>query len=139
MANRRGAHRAFTLIELAAIVAGIALIALVIVRLSVRMTCNDDGTSHARYLVEQTANDLERFKLHCGRYPTQLRDLIAQPTDPDIASRWGGPYSKRLPIDRWGTPLGFHCPGRHAPKAFDLWSFGPDRTSGTADDIANWN
>lgn len=139
MANRRRARRAFTLIELFGIVAGVALVVFLIVRYCAHATCNDDGTGHARFLIEQTENDLERFKVHCGRYPTQISDLMVQPNDADIAAKWQGPYVKRLPTDRWGISLGYLCPGRHKPQTFDLWSFGPDRTSGTGDDITNWD
>ena len=29
-------------------------------------------------------------------------------------------------------------PGKHNPRSYDLWSKGPDKTDGTADDVGNW-
>ena len=138
--NRRHALRgAVTLVELLVIVAGIALVAVLIVPGFVGQTCTDGGTEHSRSLVRGTENDAERFKLHCGRYPAQLDELLVRPSDADIAAKWQGPYVRRVPTDRWGSCLGYVCPGRHNPQTYDLWSFGADRTSGTSDDITNWD
>lgn len=39
-----------------------------------------------------------------------------------------------IPVDPWGTPYVYQCPGTNG-RAFDLFSAGPDKKVGTADDI----
>ena len=41
--------------------------------------------------------------------------------------------------DAWGNALHYQCPGTHNKAAFDLYSYGPDKTANTEDDIANWD
>lgn len=135
----RALPRAITLIELLAIVAALVLLAVLIVPRFAGSSSFVNRLDYTRSLVEGTNNDLERFKIHCGRYPRNLSELFSRPTDAECAGKWQGPYVKRLPVDEWSTPLGYTYPGRHNPQTYDLWSFGPDRISGTADDIANWN
>ena len=42
------------------------------------------------------------------------------------------------PLDPWGEPLVYRCPGTASGDGFDLLSTGPDRRAGTADDIQGW-
>jgi general secretion pathway protein G len=42
------------------------------------------------------------------------------------------------PIDTWGQPLIYRCPGNMSGEGFDLLSKGPDRQEGTQDDIKGW-
>ncbi|GMU84183.1 MAG: hypothetical protein AMXMBFR47_40530 [Planctomycetota bacterium] len=138
LARWHARRSAMTLIELLAIVAAIVLLALLIVPQFVGSR-SVNRLDYTRSAITSTDNDLERFKLDTGRYPSRLSDLITRPADPIIAARWQGPYVRRLPVDEWGTPLGYACPGGNNPQTFDLWSFGPDRVSGSADDITNWD
>ena len=41
-------------------------------------------------------------------------------------------------IDPWGNPFNYAMPGTNNVYSFDIWSDGPDETSGTDDDIKNW-
>jgi len=47
-------------------------------------------------------------------------------------------YAQKLvnakPVDMWGQALIFRCPGQ-GPNGYDLFSKGPDRQEGTADDV----
>jgi general secretion pathway protein G len=76
---------------------------------------------------------------HVGEFPPSLETLLANPgSDPN----WKGPYLKKsqtLPVDPWGSPIQYTNPGQHQADQPDVWSMGPDRTSGTADDIGNWS
>jgi len=40
-------------------------------------------------------------------------------------------------VDAWGNPLQYQCPGTHNAESYDLWSTGP-KISDTNDDIGNW-
>jgi general secretion pathway protein G len=50
----------------------------------------------------------------------------------------GGVIDK-IPLDPWGEPYQYAYPGTRNKDSYDLWSKGPDKQSGTADDIGNWS
>jgi general secretion pathway protein G len=68
-----------------------------------------------------------------------LQALLTPPSSK--ADRWHGPYieGNNVPIDPWGEPYQYEYPGKHNKAGYDLWSKGPDKQSGTADDIGNWD
>lgn len=83
---------------------------------------------------------LTAYRIHMGSYPTNeqggLNALLTAPAE--RASRWNGPYIKQAPIDPWGNAYNYRFPGTKNPEGYDLWSSGPDGTTGTPDDIGNW-
>jgi general secretion pathway protein G len=82
---------------------------------------------------------IDAFEVDCGRYPTTAEGLKALVQQPAGLTGWKGPYLKAgLPMDSWGHPYFYVCPGRHNPQAYDLYSAGPDGKTDTADDIGNW-
>ena len=50
-----------------------------------------------------------------------------------------GNIPEQKPVDPWGTPYIYRCPGQHNVDTYDLVSPGPDLQEGTADDINNWS
>lgn len=42
------------------------------------------------------------------------------------------------PVDTWGQPLIYRCPGQMSGEGYDLMSRGPDRQEGTQDDVKAW-
>jgi general secretion pathway protein G len=78
--------------------------------------------------VLNTALDL--FQSDCGRYPSESERLVALVQNPGV-SNWGGPYVNLVKPDPWQTRYGYSTDGTNAMA----WSAGPDRISGTADDI----
>ena len=42
------------------------------------------------------------------------------------------------PVDAWGQPLSFKCPGEHNTDGADIVSKGKDHQEGTQDDIKSW-
>lgn len=83
---------------------------------------------------------LTSYRLHMGDYPSSQDGLGALWTAPQGRSdRWRGPYlTSKVPEDPWGQPYQYRYPGTHNKARYDLWSNGPDKTEGTADDICNW-
>lgn len=76
---------------------------------------------------------LNLFKLATGHYPASLNDLCTQPAG---ELRWQGPYADpAMLVDAWGMPYQYRSPGGRG-RAYDLWSFGPDKQNGTADDTS---
>ena len=60
---------------------------------------------------------------HSGACPRELGELVA------------GGYAYDVPVDAWGHPLRFACPGRRDPKGIDVWSDGPDALPGGLDRV----
>ncbi len=80
------------------------------------------------------------YKTSTGGFPTTAQGLRALLIQPVGVANWKGPYilTNEVPKDPWGTTLQYLFPGIHHPDSYDLWSLGPDKMDGTADDIVNW-
>ena len=77
---------------------------------------------------------LTRFEIENDRFPTTEEGLMALRVKPDTCPNWHGPYLETDPIDSWGRPYRYRCPGTGG-KDFDLWSVGMDGIDGTKDDL----
>lgn len=126
---------------------GFAAVALILVPLAVAIGSNlgndDDSQTSVARLVATTSLKLPltTFRLYAGRYPTTAEGLEALLHCPaGLEGKWRGPYlaDARMPVDPWGRPYQYRCPGTHNRSAYDLWSLGPDEKS-SADDIGNWS
>ncbi len=75
---------------------------------------------------------------HDADFPGSLDALINKPAGDD---RWSGPYLEKgkAPVDPWGNAIQYQYPGQHSQDRPDIWSMGPDKQSGTADDLTNWS
>ena len=88
---------------------------------------------------------LDAFKVDCGRFPSTAEgwDVLIQCPTNRLPAHWLGPYLCNVPIDPWGKPYVYACPGRHNTNGFDLYSCGADGVSKTQgsdlDDINNWD
>jgi len=60
---------------------------------------------------------------HGGACPKELGELVA------------GGYAYDVPLDAWGRPVRYACPGRRDPQGFDVWSDGPDGVPGGLDRV----
>ena len=88
----------------------------------------------AKIQIAEFEQVLEAYKYDNGSYPTNEQGLQELLTD-----NGKGPYLKKaLPFDPWGHPYHYCNPGTHNPDSYDLWSNGPDGTTGTEDDVINW-
>src|SRR5205809_2160369 len=131
-------QRAFTLIELLLVLVILGILAAIVVpKFSGR-------TEQARMTAAQSqiatfGTALDAFEVDNGYYPkgkNGLADLVQQPRD---AQNWRGPYLKSdIPIDPWGHPYIYECPGKHNPSSYDIMSMGPDGRAGNEDDVCNW-
>jgi hypothetical protein len=77
--------------------------------------------------------DIERAMIHyqtsnCGcDCPKSLNELFSEK------------YIAKDPVDGWGQPLVFKCPGEHNDNDYaDVVSKGKDNREGTEDDIKSW-
>jgi len=99
----------------------------------------------ARSQVEMLGAALDPYRLDNGRYPTTAQGLAAlwqtAGQDPRPPS-WKGPYlRKEVPLDPWGRPYAYTCPGQHNPAGYDLvWhrADGQPGGDGEAADVVSW-
>lgn len=96
------------------------------------------------FVKESMKAPLFTYRMHMGDYPSTadgLQALISRPSAK--GSSWHGPYitESRIPNDPWGEPYQYAYPGtRNKDRGlYDLWSKGPDKQSGTEDDVGNWD
>ena len=85
---------------------------------------------------------LEAYRLDLGDFPATAQGLEALrevPSGLRDQSKWSGPYlDSVVPLDPWGNPYQYECPGKYDENQPDIWSFGPDGIDNTDDDIGNW-
>ncbi|HVT55568.1 MAG TPA: type II secretion system major pseudopilin GspG [Xanthobacteraceae bacterium] len=139
---RRADRSGFTILEILIVLAIIGLI----VGLGIsRLGGMFDGAkiSAADLFVKSSMKTpLTTYKIQMGDYPSTADGLQALITAPSQrADRWTGPYidGTKPPIDPWGEPYQYQYPGTHTKGSYDLWSKGPDKQTGTDDDIGNWD
>ena len=130
----------FTLIEIMVVVVIIGVLStLILPRVLGRQ--EQAFITKAESDIQSLTNALKLYKLDNYHYPTTDLGLEALVNNPgNQAKNWKeGGYIDRLPKDPWGSDYQYLSPGEHG--AFDLWSFGPDGTSGgdgNDADITNW-
>lgn len=79
---------------------------------------------------------LEMFRADNGTFPPSGAGLSALVNNPGNAPRWRQ-YMKDLPKDPWGNEYHYLNPGTHGGEV-DIFSSGPDKREGTADDVGSW-
>lgn len=76
-------------------------------------------------------NAIEAYALeHEDKYPKSLNDLAAP-------NKQGRSYIQQIKPDGWGNQYTYVYPGKK--NKYDLFSWGADEISGTADDISVWD
>jgi len=131
-------QRAFTLIELLLVLVILGILAAIVVPKFAGRTEQARMTA-AQSQIATFGTALDAFEVDNGYYPkgkNGLADLVQTPRD---AQNWRGPYLKsEIPLDPWGRPYVYECPGKHNPTSYDVMSMGLDGRAGTDDDVCNW-
>ncbi len=131
--------KAFTLIEVLIVIVIIsALAAMVLPRLTGRP--EQARIAAAKFDINSNiATALKLYELDNGFFPSTeqgLQALLSKPAHRPLPTNWNGPYLERPPIDPWGRPYQYLCPGTHGFD-YDLYSFGPDERDDSTN-ISNW-
>lgn len=129
----------FTLLELLVVVAIIGLLAgYVGPKYFGQLGKAEVKAAHAQ--IDGIEKALDQYRLDVGRYPSTEQGLNSLVASPGGTPKWAGPYLKKeVPVDPWGKPYIYKCPGEHGD--FDLLSYGHDGAqggSGEDADITNW-
>ena len=140
--ERRVPLLGFTLIELMVVIVILGLLATII------MPKILDRPEQARRLkakvqIRNFQSALALFKTDTGRFPTTSQNLEALVNDPGLRGWKQGGYIEggKVPIDPWGNPYIYLCPGVHG-EDYEIESYGKDgEDGGTGDDadIESWN
>lgn len=141
---RRSSVRGFTLIEvMIAIAIVVALVGIVAVNVVGSRKQAKQGM--ATIEIASISNALESFNVTFDRYPTDEEGLAvlwskeALSTDDEATKeKWRKFLKDPSPNDQWGNPWNYRSESEHE-NDYDLWSAGPDKQDGTADDITNWS
>jgi hypothetical protein len=94
--------------------------------------------AQARRDVWALEHAIQRVQNAEGRYPADERalvDALGRLHDPGVRVDAQG-----RPLDHWGHPFHYRCPGVRVKGMFDLWSDGADGVDGEGapDDQTNW-
>jgi general secretion pathway protein G len=134
-------RKGFTLLEIMIALAILALLVGLAVTNLDTIFGNAQGTTAKLFVSESIKLPLSSYRIAMGDYPSTAEGLQVLITAPaSRAEQWRGPYfsESKIPVDPWGEPYVYHYPGVHNPKGYDIYSKGPDKIDGTADDIGNW-
>jgi general secretion pathway protein G len=137
MAHSPNRRRGFTLVEV--------LLVLVILMIMASLTLLAIGPMQRKAYINSAKTQIGLFKtplaafqLDVGSLPTSLEALRRPPADLPNPAKWSGPYlESEVPLDPWGSPYQYACPGVHNPDSYDVWSLGPEGRSG-GEAIGNW-
>jgi general secretion pathway protein G len=139
MRQRRLSIRCFSFIEIMVVVVIIAVLAAIVMpKFTGRAQEARENACGSQISIFQTS--LSTYELDSGTFPTTaqgLEALFKKPTSPPVPLNWRGPYLDKIPLDPWGSPYVFKCPGTHNIHSYDIYSLGPDKTESDKD-IGNW-
>lgn len=130
--------KAFTLVEMMAVVVIIGILAAVIAP-KIFNQVNKTSVTAAKQDIESLSNAVTLYRLDTSKFPYELRDLLYEPDD---VRNWNGPYlsKRKIPRDPWGNEYQYASPGNDG-REFDIWSLGEDAQEGgdgLAEDITSW-
>jgi len=141
--DRKGTRRSsfeggFTLIELLIVMVILGLLAtLVAPKMFQKVGTAKQKTAKTQITMLGTA--LDSYRLDVGTYPNEQEGLEALRRNSGHDT-WDGPYlPKDIPLDPWGHPYVYHCPGQHGD--YDLYSLGADGQEGGDGenaDVTSW-
>ena len=132
-----GPEKGFTLIELLLVMVILTILAALVMPKFTGQTEKTRITA-AKTQIQAFKTSLDAFEVNCGRFPNTSEGLQALVTQPGNVKGWVKGMDS-IPLDPWGNPYKYVCPGQHNTDGYDLSSNGSDGQEGTEDDITNWS
>lgn len=134
--SRRRNESAYTLFEIMLV---LGIIAVLVGSAIYLLKGNVDVAKMQRTETDFTAivTQLKTYEMMNYNFPTTqqgLDALVSRPTAEPVPKRWVQ-LLDHVPQDPWGPAYNYASPGKKNPSGFDLYSSGPDKQAGTADDI----
>jgi general secretion pathway protein G len=131
--------RGFTLIEMLMVMVILGILASVVVPRVVGYG-EKARKAKAEADLQSFKTGLGAFEIENGFFPKGRDGLSALIAAPANAPHWTHRYldTDRVPLDPWGNPYVYECPGKRNADGYDLMSAGPDGRPGDEDDIANY-
>lgn len=135
----------FTLLEIIVVVFILSLL-VAIVAPKIMGRTDEAKVTAAQVQIKNFETGLKLFKIDNGFYPGTeqgLEALIEKPSTGRIPTKYreGGYLElKKIPLDPWGNPYVYVCPGIHGD--YDILSYGGDGKEGGDGydaDITSWN
>jgi len=130
-ANRKTWRRAFTIVEVMAVVIIIGLLAAIVVRNFVGQTEKARVTT-TKASLRVLDEAVMQFKMDTSRYPTEeegLMVLIEPPSDIDNYPEGGYLRTTELPKDAWGNDF-LYIRYPESGKPYEIISYGADGEEG---------
>jgi len=132
----------FTLIELMVVIVILGILATIMMP-KILDRPEQARRMKARVQIRNFQSALALFKTDTGRFPTTVEGLEALVGDPGTRGWKRGGYIEggKVPLDPWGNPYIYVCPGMHGDD-YDLESYGKEGEDGGLDedaDIESWN
>ncbi len=123
---RRGMQRGMTLIEIMVVVAIIGML-MGTVGVYAFGRFEKAKITDTKMVIKNVEAAVVHFQTdNTDSCPKGIAELVSQKIMP------------KEPLDAWGQPLSFKCPGEHNTDGADITSKGKDKQEGTADDIKSW-
>ncbi len=132
--NRR--ERAFTLVEMMAVVVIIGLLAAVIGPKIFKNVGTAQQTA-AKQEINTIMQAVTMYRFSTNKLPQDLRDLYKEP---DGVKGWNGPYLDKKARDPWDEDYQYQQPGGN-DREYDVFSYGADQAEGGEGldaDIVSW-
>ncbi|KPL25664.1 MAG: type II secretion system protein GspG [Phycisphaerae bacterium SM1_79] len=127
----------FTLIELMVVIVILGILATIMMP-KILDRPEQARRMKAKVQIRNFQSALALFKTDTGRFPTTSEGLEALVGDPGLRGWKRGGYIEggKVPLDPWGGPYIYICPGMHG-DVYDLESYGQDGEDGGAGDDAD--
>lgn len=130
--------KAFTLVEMMAVVVIIGILAAVVAPRFFGQV-NKAQVVRAQRDIETIKQAITLYKFHTNKFPEDLKDLVREP---DHVRGWSGPYLEKKGFrDPWEIEYQYRVPGLD-DRDFDIWSYGQDEKEGGEGmdaDITSWS
>ena len=127
----------FTLMEMILVLAIIGILVGLGI-FSMKGVVGDAEIGKATADIQTLNTQIVRYRTMAGFVPTQsqgLEALVRKPSGSPAPRSWRQLMGEAGLLDPWGEPYQYRNPGKHNPQGYDIFSKGPDKQEGTADDV----